>query len=168
MENGGVSEQQCEMCGRPVDAHDRHVRFRLPEPVLTSRGHEKVPGAWLSHDSLETSVLMQIPSVGAFVRALLPVRLSGGHMVTYGVWVGIHPAELQRAFGIWWEPEYQDLRIEGVLVNSVQPWGLPAAPVSLAVRDPQQAPYCSGSPDRDLSRVLGEEWPHQEILDALP
>lgn len=117
----------------------------------------KVPGAWLSHDSPETSVLMQIPSVGAFVRAPLPVRLSGGHTVTYGVWVGIHPAELQRLFGVWWTPEYQDLRIDGVLANSVQPWGLLAAPVSLAVRDPRQAPYCSGSPEPGLSRVLGEE-----------
>jgi len=43
-----VAEQRCGMCGRLADAHDRHVRFRLPEPVLTSPGQEKVPGAWLS------------------------------------------------------------------------------------------------------------------------
>src|SRR5260370_5828534 len=60
-----MAEQQCEMCGRLIDAHNRHVRFRLPEPVLTSPDQEKVPGAWLSHDSPEMSVMMQIPSVGA-------------------------------------------------------------------------------------------------------
>jgi hypothetical protein len=49
------------MCGSPVDAHDRQVRFRLPEPVLDSPGQERVPGAWLSHESPEASVMMQIP-----------------------------------------------------------------------------------------------------------
>jgi hypothetical protein len=156
------------MCGRPVDAHDRHVRFRLPEPVLARPGQEKVPGAWLSHGSPETSVMMQIPSLGAFVRALLPVSLTGGHTVTYGVWAGIDPRQLQRVFTIWHEPDYQDLRLDGVLANSVRPWGLLAAPVHLAVRDPQQTPHCAGSPDPQLSRVLTERWPHQDILDALP
>jgi hypothetical protein len=45
------------------------------------------------HDSPETSVLMQIPSLGAFVRALLPVSLTGGHTATYGVWVAVHPGD---------------------------------------------------------------------------
>ena len=156
------------MCGRLAGAHDRHVRFRLPEPVLTSTGQEKVPGSWLSHDSPETSVMMQIPSVGAFVRALLPVRLTGGHTVTYGVWAGVRPGELRRAFSVWQEPEYQDLQLEGFLANSIQPWGLLGAPVSLSVRDPQHTPCCSGSPEPELSRVLAEEWSHEDILDALP
>jgi hypothetical protein len=29
--------------------------------------------------------------VGAFLRALLPVQLTGGYTVTFGVWVGVHP-----------------------------------------------------------------------------
>jgi hypothetical protein len=49
-----------------------------PEPVLSSPGQERVPGAWLSHESPEASVMMQIPGVGPFVRALLAVRLMGG------------------------------------------------------------------------------------------
>lgn len=156
------------MCGRPVDTHDRHVRFRLPEPVLTSPGQEKVPGSWLSHESPETSVMMQVPSIGAFVQALLPVSLTGGHTVTYGVWVAIDPQELQRVFAVWLEPAYGDLRLDGALANSIRPWGLLAASVSLAVRDPQHTPYCSGSQDPRLSRVLSEQWPHDDILDALP
>jgi hypothetical protein len=163
-----MAEQRCGMCGRPLDAHDRNVRFRLPEPVLISPAQEKAPGAWLSGNSAETSVMMQIPSVGAFVRALLPVSLTGGYTVTYGVWVGISPAELQRVFAVWWEPEYKDLRLGGKLANSIQPWGLLGAPVSLAVRDPDHTPYCSGSPDTQLSRVLSEQWPHEHILDSLP
>jgi hypothetical protein len=156
------------MCGRPVEDHDRHVRFRLPDPVLASPAQEKTPGAWLSHDGPESSVMMQIPSTGAFVRALLPVSLTGGHTVTFGVWVGIDPRELQRVFAVWWTPKYPGLRLDGHLANRIQPWGLLAAPVSLAVRDPEHTPYCSSSPDPLLSRVLTGQWPHEEILDALP
>lgn len=163
-----MAERQCGMCGRPVDEHDRHVRFRLPEPVLSSRGQEKAPGSWLSHDSPETSVMMQVPSIGAFVRALLPVSLTGGHTVTYGVWVAVDPRELQRAFAVWWEPAYTDLRLDGALANVIQPWGLLGAPVNLAVRDPGQAPYCSASQDPELFRVLNDQWPHEAILDSLP
>jgi hypothetical protein len=139
------------MCGRPVEAHDRHVRFRLPEPVLKSTAQDKALGSWLSHDTAEASVMMQIPSVGAFVWALLPIGLTGGYTVTYGVWVGIDPRELQRAFAIWWEPKYKDLRLEGFLANSIQPWGLLAAPVRLTVRDPQHTPYCAGSSHAQLA-----------------
>ena len=55
----------------------------------------------------------QIPGVGPFVRALLVVRLTGGYAVTYGVWAGVHPGDLQRAFRVWWEPEYENLRLDG-------------------------------------------------------
>jgi len=167
-ENGSMAEQLCGLCGRPVESHHRNIRFLLPEPVLATPAWEKEPGAWLSGDSPETSVMMQVPSVGAFVRALLPVSLTGGYAVTYGVWVGIDPQELQRAFAVWFEPEYQDLRLDGLLANSIQPWGLLGAPVSLAVRDPEHTPYCSDTTDLQLSRVLTEQWPHEDILDSLP
>src|SRR5260370_39841115 len=116
-EGRNVAEQRCGMCGGPVDAHDRQIRFRLPEPVLDSPGQERValrvspeltreakrvPGAWLSHESPEASVMMQSPGAGPFVRALLVVRLTGGYAVTYGVWAGVHPGDLQRAFRAWW------------------------------------------------------------------
>jgi hypothetical protein len=117
-----VAEQRRTMCGRPLDAHDRQVRFRLPEPVLTSPAQEKTPGSWLSHDSPETSVMMQVPAIGAFIRALLPVRLSGGHTITFGVWMCINPRELPRVFAVWWEPEYRHLRLDGALANSIPPW----------------------------------------------
>ena len=158
----------CSICGRPIPRHDRHVRFRLPEPVLNSPAREHAPGTWLSHASAEHSVMMQIPSVGAFVRALLPVSLTGGYTVTFGVWVGVDPAELQRAFAVWWEPQYQDLALQGFLANSIPPWNLFGVPVSLTVRDQDHVPYCSASPDQHLERVLRDQWPHAEILDALP
>jgi hypothetical protein len=112
--------------------------------------------------------MMQIPDLGPFVRALLVIRLVGCYAVTYGVWAGVHPDDLQHAFRVWWEPEYENLRLEGALANSVPPWGLLAAPVTLAVKDPGQTPYCVSSSDSMLSRILSEEWPHKDVLDALP
>src|SRR5262249_55714679 len=91
--------------------HDRHVRFRLPQPVLDSPERDQAAGTWLSHGTANESVMMQVPKIGPFVRALLPVRLTGGYTVTFGVWVAIHPDDLQRAFAVWLEPEYADLRL---------------------------------------------------------
>jgi hypothetical protein len=166
--NAQVDEQRCEMCGRPVSVHDRHLRFRLPQPVLNSPAREQTAGTWLSHRTADESVMMQVPNVGPFVRALLPVKLSGGHTITFGVWVAIHPDDLQRADAVWHEPEYADLRLDGILSNPVKPWGLLYAPVSLQVRDPEHTPYCSASRDPQLSRVLSDEWPHETVLAACP
>ena len=80
----------------------------------------------------------------------------------------VHPDDLRRAFAVWWEPAYADLRIDGYLANRIEPWGLLAAPVSLEVRDPDQTPYCSASSDSDLAQGLGSEWPHEETLSRLP
>jgi hypothetical protein len=112
--------------------------------------------------------MMQVPNMGPFVRALLPVRLTGGHTVTFGVWVAVHPDDLQRAFAAWWQPEYAGLRLDGFLANSVKPWDLLYAAVSLEVRNPEETPYCSASSDPGLSRVLADEWPHEDLLLALP
>jgi hypothetical protein len=139
-----------------------------PNRFSIARNRENARGAWLSHESPEASVMMQIPGVGPFVRALLVVRLVAGYAVTYGVWVGAHPDDLQHAFRVWWESGYETLRLEGRLANSVPPWGLLAPPVTLAVKDPEHAPYCVSSSDHMLSRVLGQKWPHKDVLEALP
>ena len=53
----------------------------------------------------EAPVMMQIPGAGPFVRALLVVRLTGRYAVTYGVWAGVHPSDLQRVSRVSWAPE---------------------------------------------------------------
>lgn len=156
----------CSMCGRSASEHEKHVRFRLPDPVLESPEEHLVAGAWLSHGDPNTSVMMQVPALGPFVRALLPISLARGYKVTFGVWVSISHDELQRAFSVWWEPEYVDLRLTGYLANAVNPWGMLGAPVDLAVRDTEQTPYCVSSPRQDFSDVLHNEWPHA-ILDEI-
>jgi hypothetical protein len=41
------------------------------------------------------------------------ICLLRAYSVTYGIWLGIDPAELRRRFDVWWEPAYHDLRLEG-------------------------------------------------------
>lgn len=157
--------QPCATCGRSIDEHNRHVRFRLPEPVL---GRETTPGMWMSHDDPNTSVMMQVPRVGAFVRALLPVGLDGGYTVTFGVWLSVHPDDLQRAFRAWWEPEYRSLVLDGLLANVLPVWDALGLPVTASVIDPDATPYITASSDKLLADVLTQQWPHDELFDALP
>jgi hypothetical protein len=112
--------------------------------------------------------MMMVPHLGAFVRALLPVRLTGGHTVTFGVWVGVHPDDLHRAFEVWWSPEYAGLRLEGRLANALPAWEVFAVPVSLAVLDVEVTPCCVSSADDELRSVLTKEWDHESVLAGLP
>jgi hypothetical protein len=163
-----IDDLLCATCGRPVDAHNRHVRFQLPDPVLDVPDRERTEGTWLSHGDANTSVMMMVPTVGTFVRAVLPIRLTEGYTVTFGVWIGVHPDELQRAFAVWWEPEYIDLRLIGLLANALPGWDLLAAEVDTAVLDIEHTPYVVRSSDPALADVLTREWPHDEVLARLP
>lgn len=111
---------------------------------------------------------MQVPHVGAFLRALLPVQLTGGYTVTFGVWVGVHPDDLRRAFETWWSSEYPQLTMEGRLANALPAWDVFGVPVTIAVTDPEATPYCVGSPDQQLGSVLSDRWEHDLILRGLP
>jgi hypothetical protein len=165
-----VDTDTCPTCGRATDVHDRHVRFQLPTPLFDLPDWEQLPGLWMSHATPTESVMLQADGYGAFVRALLPIRLEGDHKLTYGVWIGVHPAQLQEAFAVWWgdNPAYLELRLEGILANRIAPWDLLTTPVTATVVDQEQTPYCTSSPDPLLSRVIGEIWPHDEVLAHLP
>ena len=122
----------------------------------------------MSHDTPEESVMLQVPNVGAFVRALLPVRLTGGYQVTFGVWMAVHPDDLQRAFRIWWEPEYVDLVLDGVLANALPTWDVFGASLQAVVRNADHTPYVETTSHSALQRVLTDEWAHESVLSALP
>lgn len=156
------------LCGRQTEDHDRHVRFRLPEPVLRDPQQDHREGTWKSDEDPNLAVMLLVPQVGAFVRALLPVRLTGGHTVTFGVWVGLHPDDLRRAFDAWWTPDYDQLKLDGRLANVLPGWDVFGAPVALAVTDPNATPYCVASPDPGLNSVLTTEWDHDPVLSELP
>ena len=157
----------CGICGRTTSAHDRDVRFRLPDPVLNSPDQHMAEDSWLSDPDPNIATLMQIPYISPFVRALLPVRLEGGHELRFGVWIAIHPDDLQHACRVWNSPEYSDLKLTGYLANKIQPWGIYKVPVKLAVLNPDHTPYCVSSSDQELNDVLTKEWPH-DVLASLP
>ena len=158
----------CALCGRSMQGHDRQVRFRLPDPVLRAPDQDHAKGTWKTDEDPNAAVMMLVPEVGAFVRALLPVQLTGGHAVTFGVWVGVHPDDLRRAFDTWWTPEYVDLRLDGRLANALPTWEVLGVPVTLAVTDPDTTPFCIRSPDHVLESVLTTEWDHEPVLAGLP
>ncbi|HEY0870846.1 MAG TPA: hypothetical protein VGD55_10650 [Acidothermaceae bacterium] len=121
----------------------------------------------MSHATATQSVMMEVPGVGAFVRALLPINLTGEHKLTYGVWLAIDPRELPGVFDVWWEPGYAQLQLAGLLANVVQPWGMLGSPVLTEVRDPDQTPYCASSTDPTLNGVLTEHWDHDLVLGPI-
>lgn len=163
----GMVGGTCAMCGRTVDAHNRHVRFTWPDPVFAMGLGLRGDAIWMSHADARSSVMMQVPDLGAFIRALLPVTLTGGFTLTFGVWIGVHPDDLQRAHALWWTQGYPSLELEGRLANAVPPWGLLAAPVHAVVRDPEQTPYCDSSSHPELASVLSDEWAHETVLAAV-
>jgi hypothetical protein len=129
---------------------------------------DDAPDTWFSHDDANTSVMMSVRGVGDYVRALLPVRLTGGFTVTYGVWIAVSADDLKQAYDVWWDLSYGDLRLDGFLANGIEPWGLVGSHVSLTVADPEETPYCIESSNDGLSAVLTDEWPHELVLSTLP
>ncbi|WP_405061620.1 DUF2199 domain-containing protein [Kribbella sp. NBC_01505] len=151
-------------CGQSIDGAHQNVRFTLPDPVLELPAAEATPGTWMSHGTARESVMMQVPGAGPFVRVLLPIQLDQGHTLTYGVWLAVSPDDLQRTFATWWEPEYADLRLNGLLANSIHPWDLLYTPATATVRNPNETPYLTTSPDPSLTTVLTTTWPHEKTL----
>ena len=157
-----MTEARCHTCGRLLDEHQRHLRFRLPEPVLAVPANERADRTW------GNDVLMEVRDVGAFVRVLVPVRLTGGYTITYGVWLGVRAEDLRRAWEVWRTPEYTDLRLDGLFANKLPAWERETygRPLVATVRDPDAVPYATESDDPFMRCVLQEEWPHEPILDA--
>lgn len=162
-----MADSVCSSCGRAVSAHDRHIRFFLPDPVLAAPDAERTPGTWMAGDDPGGSDMLQVPGIGCFIRALLPVRLTQGHTLTFGIWLGVDPRLFPAIFETWWEPEFRDLQLHGLIANTVPPWGLLGTPVEATVRDPGQVPYCVRSDHPELHGVLNDEWPHEPVFAAL-
>jgi len=153
----------CPSCGRPLDEHNRHIRFGVPEPVLDVPEEERAERTW------GNDVLMQVRDVGAFVRILVPVKLTGGYTVTYGAWLGVRPEDLRHAWEEWWAPSYASLRLRGLLANMLPGWESETygKPLEAAVLDVEQVPYAVDSEDEFMRQVLQAEWPHQAVLAAV-
>lgn len=158
----------CAVCGHATHDRDRNIRFRLPDPVLQVAHGDELDGLWKSEPDPNRAVMMMAPNLGGFLRALLPVHLTGGDTVTFGVWVGVHPDDLKRAYDLWWDPEYASLKVSGRLANALPSWSVFAAPVELEVVDPDATPYVVSSSDPTLSSVLTDVWEREAVVNQLP
>jgi hypothetical protein len=147
-----------------VDEHNRHIRFSRPDVVFAMSPESLAGNTW------GDDPLLAVKDVGLFVRTLLPVNLTGGYTVTFGVWLTVESETLHNAWQVWHEPEYSDLRIAGELANALPPWGdqVLGKHVRTEVRDPNAIPYVCGTHDPLVARILTDEWPHDQVLPHLP
>ncbi len=103
--------------------------------------------------------MMQVPSVGNFVRVLLSIDLDDDTSITYGTWLLVAPEALHEAFALWWSPDYGRLHLRGQLANDVPPGGVLGADVSAVVRNDDHTPYLDSTDHPLLDRLLHETWP---------
>jgi hypothetical protein len=156
---------KCPRCSRPLDERNPHLRFHLPQPVLEAlpNDEERAARTW------GNDVVMMVQDIGAFVRILVPVDLTGGFTVTFGAWLCVHHEALRHAWEVWEEPEYMGLQFHGYLANMLPPWEAETykKPLDAAPRVPNLLPYATQSPDAALQHILMGEWEHGPVLDAL-
>ncbi len=156
---GKAVSEPCSCCGIAPDPRGRpfsitydlpDVTFEIEPPLLDTWGEDP---------------FFAIKNVGFFVRVLLPVQLTDGFSVAIGTWLEIDADDFRKAWQTWNFPEYADLSFEGYVANAVAPWGaFPHALVRALVRDADQVPFLASSDDPTITRILGETWPHSEVL----
>ena len=121
-----VSSSTCAQCGRPLDAHDRHVRFRLPDVVVSAGIELHDESVWMTDPDPDRAVMLRVEGVGRFVRVLLPVQLHDGFSVTFGTWVDVAgDAQFRDIIDVWWSDRYGSYSFTGSLANDLPLWGLP-------------------------------------------
>lgn len=154
----------CASCGQPLDLHDRHIRARVPDALLDIPDDEWRSLAWGSPEW----DMLEVPGIGSFVRALLPVRLSGGFSITFGIWLDVGPSVLRLAYDAWDNTDHVGFRMDGRIANSIPPWErrVVGKPALAEGRKLDQLPVVVESPDPLVTQIITEEWPHEQILDA--
>lgn len=111
---------------------------------------------------------MQVQGIGAFVRVLLPVHLSGGYALTVGTWLAVDPSELRSIWKQWDTPTYASLTLTGYVANAIPPWGEGTlhAPATARVRESEFLPCLDSSTTAVLQGVMSREWEHEPVLSA--
>lgn len=138
------------------------MRLILPDPVLAVPPDERASRTW------GQDPLLQVQGIGAFVRVLLPIRLSEASVLTVGTWLAIDPDRMKSVWEQWETPAYATLELDGYLANAIPPWGdqVLGSPASGAVIDPSLFPYLRASSEPVLDSILTRTWQHQDILEA--
>lgn len=134
--------------------------YRLPDRLVA------MPGLTFRDDYWNVEFI-DGEAHGSYIRALLPVRLTGGYNVRFGVWIRVDPDDFSYADRVWDSPLYPSLALDGALANALPVWGLLDAPVRVEVRDERARPFVVRSSHYVLSRVLTGEFDHELVLPVL-
>jgi hypothetical protein len=150
----------CTVCGAPISSHITDLQFGVPDSVLASSETAIGPGAWMSGQSPADSDLLILPPIGAFARSLLPVRVDGGAILTYGVWVRVDEDQFDRLREVWNSEQYGGLRISGTLANKLPFEHAILSEVVAEVVDTLRRPVIVSSSDSWTRELLGTVLPH--------
>ncbi|HEX8869978.1 MAG TPA: hypothetical protein VF821_30225 [Lentzea sp.] len=130
----------CSCCGAEIDETGT---------VTVDMGLPVEPDAWLRDD---------IVLAGGFgyVRAVLPVQLTGDLELWLGAWLRVRAEDARRAHETW-----PSVHLAGTFAHDIKPWqGLLGAEVVCDAVEPDHLPYYVQHP------LLDTEWDRDEVLSA--
>jgi hypothetical protein len=151
------------VCGRAWGEHTTDLQFGLPDEVLNHLDEVVDPTAWMSGRTPSESDLLCLPPFGAYLRALLPVRVEGGGVLTYGLWVKVAAEKFDNLRVVWPSPDYATVRTVGVLANKLPFQHAIYADVTVEVVDPNRKPVVTSSADTWTQELIDTELPHSFI-----
>ncbi|MFD9124765.1 DUF2199 domain-containing protein [Kitasatospora sp. NPDC059571] len=162
------SAPACSCCTGGPDPADPRFNLSLPDPVadLLERGQQ---------DAIRfaSDLMVATSTIGAFTRALLPVRLTDGRTVTFGVWVSIDRDTYARVSELGrdgTDEEYRTMRFDGLLASSPEPWGRRILRAEVSAGIPADSPYdrpvpyLTATTHRTVTRIMNEAWAPAEVL----
>jgi len=153
----------CPSCSWPLEHHTQDLRLLYPDEIA----------GWSASDLSErvdtNDTFMRVNNDRYFIRSILPVHLTGGHLIAFAVWVQVTVDDLTAAAPNWDTPDYADLRLTGYLANTLAPFpNLQAgASVETEVKHLDELPYISVSTNPLLKQILETDWDHATVLDPL-
>lgn len=136
-------------------------------------GPASLVGAYSPHPdasaATSTRQIVQADEYGSAVRAILPIPLDTGDLVTLGVWLALNGAEWDRVLdaaraGL---SAWSGITFTGRLLNAVEPWpNVYLADATAIAPSPDRVARITGSTNELLGRVIAGPWTHKEVVAA--
>ena len=156
---GKASVTPCSCCGIAPEPHGRPFSITFDVPDVYMEIHPELLATW------GDDPFLAIKDTGFYLRVLLPVKLTDGFAVDFGTWLKVDPEVFRQAWRTWNFPEYKDLAFDGLLANRLEPWKPTLKTrVTARVREMDQVPYIVESTDALGARIVGDTWPHADVL----
>lgn len=163
-DNDGSGSGHCLGCGGPLDPEHPRFDIALPQPLAEISDAERTACV-----STETDKLIVADGIGNFIKVLLPISLDDGRRVTYSLWVGMNGSVLEAMSQRMRTQGMAGIKIEGVLANSLHPWGDGMLKADAQIESKQTEPggynlFIVGSTAPELKRIIQGSWPAAFVL----